>query len=115
MSKHMGPCGIDCAKCDAFISTQTGDLVLKQVLAENYKASFKKEIALEDLDCDGCMADGRKIGFCAECTIRACADGKGYRTCAECGEFPCETGSFIWTAESKSKALLEDIRDQLKK
>lgn len=111
----MGPCGIDCAKCDAYISTQTGDLVLKQVLAEDFKKNFNKEIALEDLDCDGCLIDGRKIGFCAQCTIRQCATEKGFVTCAECADFPCELGSFIWTPESISKAVLEDIRDKSKR
>ena len=110
MLQMLAPCGIDCVQCDAYIATQTQDIALKQKLADAYKTNFGKEIALDDLDCDGCPAEGRHIGFCAQCLIRACAFEKGFATCAECAQFPCEKGSFIWTDNSKSKATLEALR-----
>ena len=110
MDKIIAPCGIDCTQCDAYISTQTGNLELKQKLADNYVKQFNKQIPLEDLDCDGCPSEGKHIGFCAQCSIRSCAFGKGYATCAECNDFPCDKGSFIWTKNSKSKATLEELR-----
>ncbi len=112
MTPMHAPCGIDCEVCDAYIATQNGDLELKKKLAADYLKNFNKEIALSDLDCDGCGADGRHIGFCAVCQIRACARAKGYETCAECDSFPCETGSFIWTEESKSRATLLELRNK---
>jgi len=110
MSKLLAPCGIDCQICDAYIATQNNDLELKQKLADNYKQHFNKEMPLGHFDCDGCPSEGKKIGFCDTCGIRICAYGKGFATCAECSEFPCETGSFIWTKNSVSKANLEEIR-----
>jgi hypothetical protein len=112
MKNMIAPCGIDCEVCDAYIATQNDDIELKKKLAEDYKKNFNKEIALADLDCDGCISNVRHIGFCEVCKIRACARDKGYVTCAECDSFPCETGSFIWTAESKSRAKLEELRNK---
>jgi len=106
----IAPCGIDCQSCDAYKATQSQDIQLKEKLAAGYKEHFGKEIALEDLDCDGCNATGRHIGFCAECAIRSCATEKAYQTCAECADFPCSKGDFIWTEESKSKATLMQLR-----
>jgi len=110
MSLLIAPCGIDCSQCDAYIATQNDDIVLKQKLADNYIKHFNKEIALKDMECDGCNQEGRHIGFCAHCSIRSCVFEKGYSTCAECTEFPCPKGSFIWTKNSKSKATLDELR-----
>ncbi|PKN71822.1 MAG: hypothetical protein CVU50_09925 [Candidatus Cloacimonetes bacterium HGW-Cloacimonetes-3] len=106
----IAPCGIDCRVCDAYIATQNNDIELKQKLADDFKLKFGVDKPLSELDCDGCGAQGKHIGFCAVCGIRVCAFAKGYATCAECAEFPCEKGSFIWTNNSKSKALLEGLR-----
>ncbi|MDZ4121364.1 MAG: DUF3795 domain-containing protein [Candidatus Cloacimonadaceae bacterium] len=113
MNTLIAPCGIDCQVCDAYIATQTQDDALKQKMVDNYKEQMGKEISFAELDCDGCISNGRHIGFCAQCEIRACAFGKGYETCAQCTDFPCETGSFIWTASSQSKASLEAIKASL--
>ncbi|GAB1365322.1 DUF3795 domain-containing protein [Candidatus Cloacimonadaceae bacterium] len=110
MPKLIAPCGIDCQICDAYKATQANDLELLKKLQENYKQQFNKDIALDDLCCDGCPAEGRHIGFCKVCEIRSCAFGKGYQTCAECSEFPCTKGSFIWKENSVSKANLEALR-----
>lgn len=110
MRMMIAPCGIDCSGCDAYIATHTQDLALKQKLAEDYKTNMGKDITFEELDCDGCPSEDRHISFCAVCEIRNCAYGKGYATCAECADFPCETGSFIWTKGSASKARLDKLR-----
>lgn len=110
--EQIAPCGIDCNNCDAYIATLTGNTELRLKLAENYLAQYYKEIDPETLYCDACSSEGRHIGFCAECEIRACAFGKGYSTCAECSEFPCEKGSFIWTESSKSRAKLEELKQK---
>jgi hypothetical protein len=110
MSELLAPCGIDCSQCDAYIATIKNDLALKQKLAENYLKQFNKVISVEDLDCEGCNQDGKHLGFCSKCSIRACAFEKGYNTCAECIDFPCSNGSFIWVENSKSKATLEGLK-----
>ncbi len=110
MNNRLAPCGIDCSQCDAYIATQTGDQTLQQKLADNYKKQFGQDIAFIDLECDGCFSEGRHISFCFQCGIRRCASHYGYATCAECQDFPCESGSFIWTENSQSKANLEALR-----
>lgn len=115
MDKLIAPCGIDCRVCDAYIATKTNNMYLKQKLADDFKKNFGVEKPLSELDCDGCGAEGRHIGFCEVCEIRVCAFGKGYSTCAECGEFPCVKGAFIWTHNSQSKAKLEELREAANK
>lgn len=110
MPLPLSPCGIDCSTCIAYIATQTDDTATKQKMAEDYKAKFKLEKTLAELECDGCNQTGRHIGFCAECSIRQCSTAQGYATCAECADFPCEKGEFIWTTNSQSKARLEELR-----
>jgi hypothetical protein len=100
MNRLIAPCGTDCTQCEAYIATQNNDTELFNKLTNNYKQQFNKEIPQESLYCDGCPQNGRLIGFCAQCEIRACAFGKSYCTCADCDEFPCEKGSFIWTKNS---------------
>ncbi len=110
MALPLSPCGIDCSICDAYKATQNNDMELKQKLADDYKRRFNAEKPLTEFECDGCTEAGRKISFCAQCDIRNCAFGKGFATCAECADFPCETGGFIWTTNSVSKANLEGLK-----
>ncbi len=110
MSKLIAPCGIDCKDCYAYIATQTDDMEMKQKMVEDFKQRHGIEKQPHEMECDGCRAEGRHLGFCAICGIRACADEKGYVTCAECAEFPCDKGSFIWKENSVSKANLEELR-----
>lgn len=110
MKELQAPCGIDCSVCDAYKATQQNDLEMIKKMAENYKAKFNKDIPIESLYCDGCMSDGRHIGFCGVCEIRSCSADKGYNTCAECSELPCEKGKFIWTDGSKSLEKLQSLR-----
>ncbi len=107
----IAPCGIDCQVCDAYIATQTDNSAMREKMAQNYKEQYNKDIDPETLYCDGCVSDGRHIGFCNVCQIRSCAFAREYQTCAECTDFPCEKGSFIWTENSKSKATLEALRN----
>lgn len=109
MDTLIAPCGIDCRDCKAYIATVNNDQQQLKEVAEFYFTQHGKEVKIEELYCDGCGADGRHIGFCAKCDIRACAFGKGFHTCAECSEFPCEKGSFIWRENSASKARLDKL------
>jgi hypothetical protein len=110
MSEIIAPCGIDCGICPVFIATRNDDAVARQRLAEQFFSQHDKDIDPETIVCDGCPGQGRTLGFCSVCQIRACAYGKGYATCAECDAFPCETGQFIWQKNSASLETLNRLR-----
>jgi hypothetical protein len=110
MNEIYAPCGINCTVCDCYIATQNDDKEARQKMAEQLKANYGKVVDPETIVCDGCPGEGRHIGFCAECGIRACAFDKGFATCAECTELPCEKGQFIWTSNSKSLETLNALK-----
>jgi hypothetical protein len=110
MIEIYAPCGINCTVCDCYVATQNDDREARQKMAEQYKTSYSKDIDPETIVCDGCPGEGRHIGFCAECGIRACAYERGFATCAECAELPCEKGQFIWTSNSKSLENLNTLK-----
>ncbi|MCD8479265.1 MAG: DUF3795 domain-containing protein [Candidatus Cloacimonetes bacterium] len=105
MSRY-SPCGIDCHDCEAYIASQANDLEVLAKHQKNLKEQFGKDVPIEELYCDGCLANGRKIGFCTVCQIRLCCIEKGYQNCAACADFPCPKGSFIWKEGSESLANL---------
>lgn len=109
MAPMHAPCGIDCEVCDCYVATQNDDKEARLKMAEGFKQAYGKDIDPETIVCDGCSAEGRHIGFCAECGIRACALGRGFATCAECEELPCDKGSFIWKENSQSLANLKQL------
>jgi hypothetical protein len=106
MNAPFAPCGIDCGICQVYIATQNNDSEARKRLADEFYNKHGNAIDPETLLCDGCASDGRHIGFCAMCQIRACAMEHGFATCAECPEFPCSKGQFIWTSNSQSLANL---------
>jgi len=110
MTSLYAPCSIDCQVCDCYIATQADDKEARLRMARSFKENYGKDIDPDTIVCDGCTAEGRHIGFCAECSIRACAFGKGYQTCAECPEMPCDKGQFIWKTNSQSLANLRRLQ-----
>jgi len=107
---YYSPCGINCQDCEAYIATQNEDLEVFKKHQANIREQFGKDIPIEELHCDGCMANGRKIGFCDQCQIRICCIQRGYQNCSECADLPCEKGSFIWVEGSQSLANLKSLQ-----
>jgi predicted nucleic acid binding AN1-type Zn finger protein len=104
-------CGLDCAKCDAFIATQANDQAALEKLAEKWRVDYHSpDITAANLLCDGCMAGGRTIGYCKECKIRACAQERGLENCAACPDYACENLTAFWANAPQAKANLEALR-----
>ena len=63
MDKLIAYCGLDCAKCPAYVATQSGDPAeLERVAAEWREAFNMPDLTVESLICDGCLpgqASGR--------------------------------------------------------
>ena len=104
-------CGLDCAKCDAYIATQANDLVALAAVAEKWTREYNAPgLTAANVQCDGCMTEGRKIGNCSECQMRLCAIDRGVANCAVCPDYACEKLQGFLTAVPQAKANLEAIR-----
>jgi hypothetical protein len=106
-------CGLNCAECEAFMATQKNDMAALSTLAEKWSQMFGAALAAEECVCDGCKADGRKIGYCAECKVRACAVGRGVANCAYCEDYECDTLTAFLGEAGKARDNLEAIRRTL--
>ena len=80
-------CGLNCTKCDAFIATKNNDNALREKTAKLWSELNQITILPEQINCEGCRANGKKTVFCDKlCQIRQCAIKKGFETCGECQE-----------------------------
>ncbi len=65
MTMLIAACGLDCAKCDAYIATQANDQVALEKVAERWRVDYKSpNITAANILCDGCMTGGRTVGYC---------------------------------------------------
>ena len=90
-------CGLNCAKCDAFIATKNNDNALREKTAKLWSELNQIEILPEQINCEGCRCDGKKTVFCDKlCQIRQCAMKKGFETCGDCSELDnCKTVTMV--------------------
>ena len=87
MNKMIACCGFDCEKCDVRIATKNNDQALREKTARLWSELNNVTILAEQLNCEGCRADGVKTIFCSSlCEIRKCVLSRGYETCGECAE-----------------------------
>lgn len=107
----IAPCGLDCAKCESYILTQANDADGLAVLAEKWGKEYNAPgLTAVNIQCDGCMADGRKNGHCAECQIRLCAVERSLPNCAVCTDYSCEKLEGLLVQVPQARANLEAIR-----
>ena len=87
MNEMIAFCGLDCEKCDAYIATKHNDQALREKTAKHWSELNHITILPEQINCEGCRANGKKTVFCESlCQIRQCATMKGIETCGKCGE-----------------------------
>jgi hypothetical protein len=111
MQELVGYCGVVCSECPAYLATQSDDQAARQKVADMWKAQFHTEVKAEDVNCDGCLATGkRQVGYCAICEIRKCGSAKNIFNCAFCTDYPCEKLVKWQTQAPKTKAKLETFR-----
>jgi hypothetical protein len=103
-------CGIVCSECDAYNATQKNDMEALAQVAAQWSAQWNVSLKAEDCICDGCTTEGRKIGHCAECEIRACAVERGVANCAHCNDYGCEKLVGFFQFAPDAKATLDEIR-----
>ena len=109
MNDMIAYCGLDCEKCDAYLATIHDDQALRERTAKLWAELNNAPILPEDINCQGCRADGVKTVFCDSiCPIRQCAMKKGLATCGGCPEL--ETCPAIGAVISNNAEVLENLR-----
>jgi len=104
-------CGLDCAQCESYQATQSNDLLKLEAIVEKWSKEYNaRGLTVENIQCDGCMQTGRKIGHCTECQIRLCAIERGLSNCAVCPDYGCEKLQAFWKLVPLAKENLEAIR-----
>jgi hypothetical protein len=114
MEKLLAACGLECAECDAYKATQTGDVELAKKVAAEWTKAFgggKHVFAVEETYCDGCLTPGeRKGGYCGACPIRACVIQKKIDNCAHCADYACKDLTEFFNMAPQVKEKLDKIR-----
>ena len=103
MTKMLGICGIICTECPAYLATQKDDDAERKRVAEMWSKEFNADIKPEDINCDGCISEGRHIAHCSECEIRKCGMERQVTNCAYCELYACEklTKFFEWVPDAR--------------
>ena len=111
MTSLLAACGLDCAACDAYIATQANDRTALEKAVEKWRVEDNSPgITAVTILCDGCMVEGRKIGYCAECQIRLCAIERGLENCATCPDYWCKNLAGFLKNAPQAQANLEALR-----
>ncbi len=110
MERLIGACGIICTECAAYKATKANNDELRAKTAKEWSKMYNAEIKAEHINCEGCMADGVKLGHCNECKMRACVVSKGYQNCSECAEYPCKMMEEFIKVAPFTKEVIESLR-----
>lgn len=114
MEEMVACCGLDCARCPAYLATQAGDMEKLAAVAARWSESHGKVIPTEDILCDGCESGtGRINSFCSTCRVKTCCDEKGIHDCAHCDEYVCEELERHPAFTGEARANLAAIRRAL--
>ena len=106
-------CGEICTECSAYVATRDNDLAALQRVADAWNARSGGSLKAEDCVCDGCLGDGRRIGYCRTCQVRVCAIERHLENCAHCADYGCEKLSVCFEHSPETKDVLVKIRQSL--
>lgn len=87
MEKLIAYCGLDCAKCGAYVAMKTNDKALREKTAAEWTKIHNHNFTPEMINCVSCKGNGIQICHCSQCEIRKCASQKGVINCGACNEF----------------------------
>ena len=111
MATMIAACGLDCAQCESYQATQTGDLPMLAAVVDKWTLEFHATgLTVENIQCDGCMTPGRKTSHCGECDIRQCAIRHGVANCSACPEYACEQLTAFFQMVPQAKLNLDALR-----
>jgi hypothetical protein len=110
METMISRCGLVCTQCPAFIATLEDDDAKRAEVAELWSKQFNMEIKAEDVNCVGCLADGKHSSYCGICEIRKCAIERGLESCGLCDDYACENLEKVLSMEPSCRQRLDSIR-----
>ncbi len=114
MGKMIAFCGTVCTECPAFLATKTDDADERKKIAELWAKQYNADIKPEDINGEGCMAEGGEIfGYCNVCEIRKCGQEKSLKNCAYCDEYVCEKLNKFFEIAPDGRATLDEIKKGL--
>jgi hypothetical protein len=112
MENLIAACGLDCAQCESYQASQTNDLLMLEVIVEKWTKEYNASgLTVENIQCDGCMTAGRKMGHCSECQIRLCVIERELANCAVCSDYACDKLQAFWKFAPQAKVNLEAIHN----
>ena len=83
-----GACGLYCGACTLYRVRHDPDRKDADSVLKTFAEGFN--VPVEKVRCEGCLSDGPRSPFCAECEIRRCAlTTNGVIRCSDCSKFPC--------------------------
>ena len=105
-------CGLDCAKCEAYLATVNNDEELRRKVAKEWSELNGVEITPQMIHCEGCRTNGVKTVYCSSlCPIRKCASKKNCETCGACAEMEtCESLAPILSFSEEARQNLHSGR-----
>jgi len=115
MERIVAYCGLVCSDCDAYVATQANDMDGLERFAQRMREEFGvADATAQAAMCDGCLTDeGRQIGYCSACEIRACAVERGVVNCGHCTDYPCEKLEVIFAHTTEARQTLDALRRAL--
>jgi hypothetical protein len=116
MGEMIAYCGIICSKCPVSLATQADDDKAREDVAGLWSKLYGIDLKPQDANCDGChLTNGRLIGHCRTCGIRACGMKKNVNTCAECPDYACEQLKTFHAVVPHAGRMLEKLRSKSSK
>jgi hypothetical protein len=116
MNQLIAFCGLDCAKCEAYLATQANDDAAKERVAAKWRTEYNApDITLASVTCDGCVTVGGQLGgYCPQCPIRACGVTRQVANCAHCAEYnACDKLAGFFKSVPDARVTLDGIRATL--
>jgi hypothetical protein len=115
MNQLIAFCGLDCAKCEAYLATQANDDAAKQRVLEKWRAQYGSDIPLAAVTCDGCViVTDRAGGYCGQCPIRACGVAHQVANCAYCADYDsCDKLAGFFKTIPDARVTLDGIQRAL--
>ena len=105
-------CGLYCGACSLYRACRDDNQERLEEVRQ--LISSRAQVTPDDLQCDGCLAQGHLAPFCQQCEIRQCpGDKPGINRCSDCPDFPCSlVTEFNNDGVRHHAEVMENIRRQ---